>query len=67
LCWFQQLYNKNSHHIDFDFSTIKQMLETLDQITEVRNNVMYTKNEFKLYEKEDLENDNVNTQVWLKF
>lgn len=43
------------------------MLETLDQITEVRNNVMYTKNEFKLYEKEDLENDNVNTQVWLKF
>jgi len=61
------LYNKNSHHIDFDFSTIKQMLETLDQITEVRNNVMYTKNEFKLYEKEDLENDNVNTQVWLKF
>jgi len=67
LFWFQQLYYTIFNPIDFGFSSIKQMLEVLDQMIEVRNNVLYTKNEFKFYEKEDLKNDNVNTQVWLKF
>lgn len=43
------------------------MFDSLDQITKVRNNVLYPKNKFELNEKENLENYNVNTQFWLKF
>ncbi|XP_060880472.1 putative uncharacterized protein DDB_G0282133 [Metopolophium dirhodum] len=53
---FKFIYTQLYNIIDFDFSSIKQMLEILDQVIEVRNNVLYTK--IKLYEKEDLENDN---------
>lgn len=55
---YTQLYYTIFNPIDFGFSSIKQMLEVLDQMIEVRNNVLYTKNEFKFYEKEDLKNDN---------
>lgn len=64
---FQELYNTIFDPIDFGFKSIKHMLKVLDQIIEIQNNVLYTKNEFKIYENDDLENENVNTQVWLKF
>ncbi|XP_029346809.1 ras guanine nucleotide exchange factor P [Acyrthosiphon pisum] len=51
---YTQLYNP----VGFDFSLIKQMLEVLDQIIEVRNNILYTKDYLKLCEKKDLEIDN---------
>ncbi|CAI6367879.1 unnamed protein product [Macrosiphum euphorbiae] len=52
---YTQLYNTPS---DFDVSSIKQMFDSLDKITEVRNNVFYPKNKFELNEKENLENYN---------
>lgn len=60
---FQKLYCTIFNPIYFGFSSIEQLLKVLDQIIEVRNNVLYPKNEFKLCENMDFKNKNVNTQV----
>ncbi|XP_022167875.1 putative uncharacterized protein DDB_G0277255 isoform X2 [Myzus persicae] len=55
---YTKLYHTILNPIDFGFTSIKQMLNVFEQIIEVRNNVLYTKNEFKLYANMDLENNN---------
>lgn len=60
---FQKLYCTIFDPIYFGFTSIEQLLKALDQLIEVRNNILYPKNEFKLCENMDFKNKNVNTQV----
>lgn len=61
---FQVLYHTIFNPTDFGFISIMQMLKLLDKIIEVRNNVLYPKNEFELYANVAF-NENVNIQVLL--
>ncbi|KAE9545241.1 hypothetical protein AGLY_000784 [Aphis glycines] len=53
-----KLYCTIFDSIYFGFTSIEQLLKVLDQLIEVRNNVLYPKNEFKLCENMDFKNKN---------
>lgn len=60
---FQILYNNIFSPDVFGFKSIKEMLKVLDNMVEIRNNVLYPKNEFTMYKQMDLKNDYINKQV----
>uniref|UniRef100_A0A2S2N8T3 Tudor domain-containing protein 5 n=1 Tax=Schizaphis graminum TaxID=13262 RepID=A0A2S2N8T3_SCHGA len=55
---YTKLYCTIFDPIFFGFTSIKQLFKVLDQMIEIRNNVLYPKNEFKLYENMDFKNEN---------
>lgn len=60
---FQILYNIIFNPNDLGFVSITELFKILDKMVELRNNVLYTKTEFKLSENIDFKNCNVNIQV----